>query len=105
MPEDPGGEIADVTLTGKQEKDRKSPVLELTDYQRQTEHLLSAAICLEFVRIATPPNPSVTAAYANQVVGNSRLLSAGNPGAHMALLRHMVRWLRSVPVGSSELRW
>jgi hypothetical protein len=49
----------------------ESAVLQLNDDQRRLEHMLSAVICLEFVRVAAPLNPSVTAAYANQVVSNS----------------------------------
>ena len=75
------------------------PRLVLTEEQRRREHVLAAAVAIEFIRIAQPSDSRVTARYAASAVDNSRLLCAGSPRLHLSLLRGQLRWLRSLPVG------
>src|SRR5687768_842973 len=87
-----------------EENDQKSARLLLSDVDRTREALLASRIAVEHIRIVAPPNPSVTAAYAVQVVDNSRLLAGGDASLHLNLLGSHVKWLRSLPTGSGELR-
>ena len=75
---DPSGEFSDVAPVTKQENDQKSARLLLSDSDRTRDALLASRIAVEHIRIVAPPNPSVTAAYAAQVVDNSRLLAGGD---------------------------
>jgi hypothetical protein len=79
------------------------PRLVLTDGQWRTEHILLAWLAREHRRVVEPADSRVTTDYVNRVADNSRLLSGGNPRLHLNLLRHMVRRLRSLPVGSDGL--
>jgi hypothetical protein len=110
MPEDPGGEFRGVTPTTGADSGQKSPLLELNEAQRRQEHLYAAALAGEFGRIKFGrvyplASARIASRYASTVVDNSRALAAGNPRVHMGLLRGQLRWLRSLPMGSGELRW
>jgi hypothetical protein len=75
MPEDPSGEIAGVTPSTGVDSERKSPVLVLTDYERQTEGLLAAHVAVEYGRVTGLVDARRAAGYAAQVTDNSRLLA------------------------------
>jgi hypothetical protein len=98
-------EFEDFPPRGNQGNEQKSPRLTLSDQQWRSEHLLAAAVALEFVRITAPSDSHTTAAYAAATVDNSRTLAAGNARLHFSLLRGQLKWLRSLPAGSGELTW
>jgi hypothetical protein len=105
VPEDGPGDFHAVTPTGNRDSERKSPHLELTDYQRTNEGLLAAYVAVEFGRVTGSVDARRAAAYAAQVTDNSRALATGSARSHMSLLRGQLRWLRGLPVGSGELQW
>ena len=106
IPEDPGEGIAAVTPTDGQGFERKSTRLGamVEARERQLEAMLAASFAIEYARLVPLADGRAAARYSSTVVDNSRLLSGGNPQRHASLLRHQLRWLRSLPIGSPELR-
>jgi hypothetical protein len=103
VPDDGPGEVADVAPTGNKDSAPKSTCLVLTADQAQLEALYASAVSLEYIRVRRPVDSRCAAAYAAQVVDNSRLLAGGDPRLHLNLMRSQIRWLRSLRVGSSQL--
>ena len=101
---DPSGEFGDFASVGEQGNDRKSARLVLTDEDRVREALLASRIAVEHIRIAAPSDSRATANYAARVVDNSRRLAGGDASLHLRLLVSHRDWLRTLPVGSDELR-
>jgi hypothetical protein len=97
VPEDPSGEIHAVTHNDGVVPERKSPILELSDYQIQTEAVLCAYIAVEHGRVRGVFDARESARYAAAVADTSRLLAGRSAKLHLGLMRHMVRWLRSLP--------
>jgi hypothetical protein len=98
-PSDSSGEFAGFAPPGLQRNKQKSARLLLTDEQWRLEHLLAAAVALEFIRVVAPSDPRTTAKYAATTVDNSRLLAVGNPKLHLSLLRGQLKWLRGLKHG------
>jgi hypothetical protein len=90
--------------SGLQGNEQRSPRLLLSDVVRVREALLTSRIAVEHLRIAAPSDSRATANYAARVVDNSRLLAGGDASLHLNLLGSHVKWLRSLPTGSGELR-
>ena len=61
---DPSGKFAAIVNGGVWVNEQEPLPLVLTDQQHQLEHLMAYGIAVEFVRVAAPPSPSVTATYA-----------------------------------------
>jgi hypothetical protein len=101
---DPSGEFGGVTPVVKQGNDEKSPCLVLSGPEQTREALTAAAISLEYGRIRGPGDARRAARYAASVTDNSRRLAGGDAALHLRLLVSHRDWLRTLPVGSDELR-